>query len=97
MQTNPIPVWARDHNIFGICEALGEDLGFNPLLLRVPLAVCLLLNPWAVFGTYAALGMLVVFTRLVAPVPKHVAEVEPARVEPEQACDNDEGEMAIAA
>ena len=45
------PVWARDHTILGICEALGEDLGFNPVFLRVPLAVCLLLNPWAVHAT----------------------------------------------
>ncbi|MET1110341.1 MAG: PspC domain-containing protein [Allosphingosinicella sp.] len=99
MQTSqPQPsVFARDHTIFGVCEALGEDLGFNPVFLRVPLAVCLLLNPWAVVATYAALGVLVAFTRVVAPNPRQAAAVEarPAPAVAERA--EAEPDMAMAA
>ena len=99
MQTSQTPVWARDHNILGVCEALGEDFGFNPVLLRVPLAVCLLLNPWAVVGTYLGLGVLVAFTRLVSPNPRRQPSVEQPAAEsaPAQAGDKDDREMAIAA
>ena len=76
MQTAQPSVFARDHTILGVCEALGEDLGFNPVLLRVPLAVSLLLSPLAVVVTYAGLAMLVAFTRLVAPNPRMTAASE---------------------
>jgi phage shock protein PspC (stress-responsive transcriptional regulator) len=101
MQTAQPSVFARDHTILGVCEALGEDLGFNPVFLRVPLAVCLLLNPWAVVATYAALGLLVAFTRLVAPNPRPAAptETEACAIAPEQAEAEAEAEpdMALAA
>ena len=28
---------ARDDTLLGVCFALGEDFGFNPVYLRVPL------------------------------------------------------------
>jgi phage shock protein C len=99
MQTAQPSVFARDHTLFGVCEALGEDLGFNPLFLRVPLAVCLLLNPLAVLATYAGLGMLVAFTRFVAPVPRPATVIEPetAPAAAEQAESQAEPAMALAA
>jgi phage shock protein PspC (stress-responsive transcriptional regulator) len=97
MQSSPIPVFARDHTLLGICEALGEDLGFNPLFLRVPLAVCLLLNPWAVVAAYAALGVLVAFTRLVAPNPRRAAVSEATAAPAEARRAEAEAEMALAA
>lgn len=96
MQTSQPSVFARDHTILGVCEALGEDFGFNPLFLRVPLAVCLLLNPWAVAATYAGLGVLVALTRLVSPNPRLAAEAAvPAAVERAEAAA--EADMALAA
>ena len=99
MQTSQPSVFARDHTILGICEALGEDFGFNPVFLRVPLAVCLLLNPWAVVAAYAGLGVLVAFTRLVAPNPRKpvAAQADPAPVAAAQAESRAEPEMALAA
>ena len=39
----------RDHTILGVCEAIGEDFGFNPTLLRIPFAASVLYSPlWAV-------------------------------------------------
>jgi len=98
MQTSQPSVFARDHTILGICEAIGEDFGFNPLYLRIPLAVCLLLNPWAVVATYAGLGVLVAFTRFVAPNPRKRAETAPqAEAAPARQPEADEPDMALAA
>jgi len=97
MQTSQPSVFARDHTILGICEALGEDFGFNPVFLRIPLAVCLLLNLWAVVATYAGLGVLVAFTRLVAPNPRKPAQAEAAPVAARQPEAQAEPDMALAA
>lgn len=97
MQTSQPSVLARDHTLLGVCEALGEDLGFNPVFLRLAFAVGLFLNPVAVLAAYAALGILVAFTRFVAPNPRSAApaEAEAAPAAAEQA--EAEREMAIAA
>jgi phage shock protein C len=97
MQTSQPSVFARDHTILGVCEALGEDLGFNPVYLRVPLACCLLLNPWAVVATYAGLGVLVAFTRLVAPNPRRPRAVEADPAAADRAEARAEPDMALAA
>lgn len=69
MQTSKPSVFARDHTLFGVCEALGEDLGFNPVFLRIAFALGLFFNAAAVIAVYAGLGALVAFTRLVVPNP----------------------------
>ncbi len=98
MQTSQPSVFARDHTLLGVCEALGEDLGFNPVFLRLAFAVGLFLNPLAVLAAYAGLGMLVAFTRFVAPNPRSPAvEEEAAPVAAERAETGTEPEMALAA
>jgi phage shock protein PspC (stress-responsive transcriptional regulator) len=99
MQTSQPSVFTSDRTLFGVCEALGQDLGFNPIFLRVPLGVCLMLNPVAVIATYAGLGLLVAFTRFVAPNPKPaaIAEAEPKAVTADAPETRAEPEMALAA
>lgn len=99
MQTSQPSVLARDHTLLGVCEALGEDLGFNPVFLRLAFAVGLFINPVAVIAAYAGLGMLVAFTRFVAPNPRSPASVEEeaAPVAAERAETEAEPEMAMAA
>ena len=70
MQIRQPNLFMRDDTFLGVCEALGEDLGFDANILRVALGVGILWNPTAVVGTYAALAVLVVFTRLIAPNPR---------------------------
>lgn len=60
----------RSHTILGVCEAIGEDLGFNPIFLRVPLAASVIWNPLIAFGTYFALGAVVFASRVLFPRPK---------------------------
>jgi phage shock protein C len=98
MQTAQPSLFARDHTILGVCEGLGEDFGFNPIWLRVPLAVLLLVNPAAVVATYLGLGLLVLVTRWIAPNPRSAAEARPAAAaEPAPAANELAEDLAVAA
>ncbi|MBW6528566.1 PspC domain-containing protein [Sphingomonas sp. RHCKR7] len=80
--TPPAP---RD-NLFGVCAAVGEDLGFNPLWLRAAFAGALLFSLEAVLATYAALGVVVLASRLLFPDRRRAsatAEVAPLPTAPQ--------------
>lgn len=68
---------ARPDTFFGVCEGLGEDFGFHPNLLRIAFAGLFFWNPLPAIAAYAAAGVIVAFTRWLAPNPRPVAE-EPA-------------------
>ena len=56
------------HTIFGVCEAIGEDFGFNPVFLRVPLAAIGVRGARLIaIGAYFALGAVVLASRLLFP------------------------------
>ena len=96
MQDSHSSVLARDDTFFGVCHALGEDFGFNPIFLRLGFALPLFFSPPAAIAGYAALGLVVAATRWFVPNPR-VAEAE-ARVEDETASVQEEQmELAIAA
>jgi phage shock protein C len=98
MQTSQPSLIARDHTLLGVCEAIGEDFGFNPMLLRVPFAALLLLSPTMVIGAYLALGVVVFATRWIAPNPRSAAEARPAvAAEPVRAANEVAEELAVAA
>ena len=59
----------RPHTILGVCEALGDDFGFNPLYLRVVLAAGLFFNATWVIAAYLGLGIAVAVSRWISPVP----------------------------
>jgi len=95
-------LFARDHTFLGVCEGLGEDFGFNPIYLRVAFAVPLIWNPLATLAAYAALGLVVMLSRLVFPNPAFAkaSAGEPAlAVEhaPPTADNEDEAEMVAVA
>src|SRR3954466_1719933 len=80
-QENQPALPLRSHTIFGVCEAIGEDFGFNPIFLRVPFAAMVLRSPLIAIGAYLAVGLLVLGSRLLFPIPTSVApevNVEPA-------------------
>lgn len=94
MQTVQPSLLTRSDTLLGACEGLGEDFGFNPLYLRVALAVGLLVNPPVAVGTYAILALAVLVSRrafpnattetasnvtaLERPAPRGENDVEPA-------------------
>jgi phage shock protein C len=66
-QPNP---FTREDTFLGVCQAIGEDFGFNPLLLRLAFAGGMFWNFTATLGAYAALGLIVLASRLLAPNPR---------------------------
>ena len=78
-QVSQVALPLRSHTILGVCEAIAEDFGFNPILLRVPFAASVLWSPtWAIVA-YLALGLVVLASRLLFPKAK------PARTEGNEA------------
>lgn len=70
----------RNDTILGVCEAIGQDFGFNPNWLRVAFCAPIYWNPAVVAGVYFALGVLVAATRFAFP-DSH-AEVPAAAAQP---------------
>jgi phage shock protein PspC (stress-responsive transcriptional regulator) len=93
-QETQVALPLRSHTILGVCEGIGEDFGFNPLWLRIPLAVCVIWSPVVAFGAYFALGAVVLASRLLFPKAKSVA-TEMVKAEPAAA--NEQRELAKAA
>jgi phage shock protein PspC (stress-responsive transcriptional regulator) len=63
-------VFTREDTFFGVCQALGDDFGFNPIVLRFAFAAGLFFNPVVALGAYAALGLTVLASRLISPNPR---------------------------
>jgi phage shock protein C len=72
-------LFRRDDTFLGVCQALGEDFGFNPVFLRIAFAAPLIFAPMLVIEAYLALGVVVLVSRMLAPRPKRKAA--PAAVE----------------
>ena len=84
---------AREDTLLGICHAIGEDFGFNPLYLRILFATVMFWSPAAAFGGYAALGAIVALSRWLAPDP---APAETS-MEGRECGDEARGELPLAA
>lgn len=93
-QDHNVALPLRSQTLLGVCEAIGEDFGFNANYLRVPLGAIVVFNVWAAVGVYAALGLIVLASRLLFPKAKAVA-VNEVRSDPVPA--NSEIEARIAA
>jgi phage shock protein PspC (stress-responsive transcriptional regulator) len=93
-QQNSVALPMRAHTILGVCEAVGEDFGFNPVLLRVPFAAAVLWSPTLTLATYFTLGAVVLASRLLFPRQKPVSADVPAH---ELSAANEQREMANAA
>ena len=92
-QEQQIALPLRNHTIFGVCEAIGEDFGFNPVLLRVPFAAMVLWSPLIAIAAYFALGAVVLASRLLFPQ----RDVATAKAKVEIVPANEQRELAKAA
>lgn len=93
-QENNVALPLRSHTILGVCEAVGEDFGFNPIFLRIPFAASVIWNPMIAFGAYFALGALVFASRLLFPKVSSASSVEAGHG---QSPANEQRELAEAA
>lgn len=87
------PTFDRSDTLLGVCEALGQDLGFNADWLRVALAVGIFWNPMAMMAAYLGLGIAVAAARLLTPEGEAVAVAPEVRAE---ADNDDEGQIMLA-
>jgi phage shock protein C len=77
--------------LFGICQTVGDSLGFNPVFLRVGLIGILFFSPALMVGAYLGLGLVVGASLLLFPKPaqsqpqvaEHAASVERVERVPE--------------
>ncbi len=67
--TDPQPqtLFARSDTFFGVCEAIGQDFGFNPNWLRVAFAVPLLYSPVLAIAAYMVIGVIVAASHFAFP------------------------------
>ena len=96
MQENQPALPLRDHTVLGVCEALGEDFGFNPLWLRILFASGVIWKPVEVIALYLAIGVLVMISRLLVPSRRTAAVAAEAEAPAEAANANAEP-LSIAA
>jgi phage shock protein PspC (stress-responsive transcriptional regulator) len=92
MSTGNTNLLLRNDTVLGVCEAIGQDFGFHPNWLRLTLASLFYFFPAAVVGSYLGLGIVVAFTRWVAP-----DRAEPAARHALADVHGDEEPLAIAA
>ena len=86
----------RSDTMLGVCEALGQDFGFHPNLLRIALGSIVLFSPLAAFGIYLGLGVIVALSRIVAP--QRLVPTAPAAQNEAELPENDrDEELQLAA
>ena len=90
--TNQTPLPLRNDTILGVCEAIGQDFGFNPLYLRLAFIAPLFFAPTLGIAAYLGLGLVVAATRYFAPNKPASQQVVDAK-----ATVVEEEELAIAA
>ncbi len=66
-------VFLRHDTLFGVCQGIGEEFGFNPNFLRVPFAAGILWNPLVVVGIYLGLGVALLVARWIYPKSQTIA------------------------
>jgi phage shock protein PspC (stress-responsive transcriptional regulator) len=65
MQTTNAAPDQKPDNLFGVCHALGETFGFNPLFLRVAIVFGILINFEVTAVAYAIAGIAVLAANLL--------------------------------
>lgn len=99
MENETTNLFRRRDTFFGICEAVGQDFGFNPLWLRLAFIAPLFFLPVQTFIAYFALGAIVLLSRLLFPNKAAAAAAQPlpSVVEDTAPAGEKIGEMALAA
>ena len=67
MMTKTTPLPLRNDTILGVCEAIGQDFGFNPIWLRLAFIPPMFFSATLTTAAYLGLGLVVAATRYFAP------------------------------
>lgn len=90
-------IFFRNDTIFGTCQAIGDDFGFNANWLRVPLATLVVVSPIGAIGGYLALSLLVLLSRTIFKPAQVPAATREQVVEAQAVQANDDERELIAA
>src|SRR5690349_6582105 len=83
--------------LFGVCQTIGNELGFNPFYLRIALLGLLFFSPVAVVASYAALGGAVALSAWLFPKPiAEAAAVAQVQAVESDICETREPELLAA-
>jgi len=63
MSSQTAPAQSPRDNLFGVCHALGETFGFNPLYLRIALLVAVMVNAEIALLAYFGAGVAVLVAK----------------------------------
>jgi phage shock protein PspC (stress-responsive transcriptional regulator) len=88
-------LFLRNDTIFGTCQAIGDDFGFNANWLRLPLAAAIFASPVGAVVAYLVLSLIVLASRLVFK-PKIVATAESASARAPVEANDDQQELMAA-
>ncbi|HET9427603.1 MAG TPA: PspC domain-containing protein [Allosphingosinicella sp.] len=94
MSTSP---FFRDDTIFGVCEALGEDFGLAPNLLRASIGAGLLFSPAVTIAIYASAALLVLISRWLVPDLPNLTQTDEEAVDDLSVGDGEAEGLALAA
>lgn len=98
MENETTNLFRRRDTFFGICEAIGQDFGFNPLWLRLAFVAPLFFFPVQTFAGYFGLGLVVLASRLLFPARTvAAAQSEPCEAQPAARQINQTEDLALAA
>ena len=97
MENETTNLFRRRDTFFGICEAVGQDFGFNPLWLRLAFVAPLFFFPAETFVGYFALGLVVLASRLIFPAKTAAAQPTLSTVEADAPKAEKAEELALAA
>ncbi|WP_242446201.1 PspC domain-containing protein [Sphingopyxis lindanitolerans] len=97
MDNETTNLFRRRDTFFGICEAVGQDFGFNPLWLRLAFIAPLFVFPVQTFIAYFALGVLVLLSRALFPNKAAAPSLPVVAEVAAPAADEKVGELALAA
>ncbi|MBA3942692.1 MAG: hypothetical protein C0520_15925 [Sphingopyxis sp.] len=90
-------LFRRRDTFFGICEAVGQDFGFNPLYLRLAFIAPLFFFPVQTFAAYFGLGIVVLASRLLFPAKRAAASEPVPAAEPAAGVEARTDDLALAA
>jgi phage shock protein PspC (stress-responsive transcriptional regulator) len=74
--------FARNDTLLGVCQSLGDDLGFNPIYLRILFGASLIWNPLAVIALYFGLAVVIALANALFPSPRVDVDEEEVVAQP---------------
>jgi len=97
MTANKTPLPLRNDTLLGVCEAIGQDFGFNPTYLRLAFIAPLFFAPMATVAAYLGLGVVVAATRWFLSDKTVEASTSTLQTTARDVAARDDEDMALAA